>query len=326
MPTSAAPRPTRARPRTSRRPRPGTARGWLTLVVLLLVVAVLSIGPSTLRELVSGLVFARPQAASIAVAPRHADVALQSRLADVAETLTSGRLSAEVVALQSGATASIEGNQDYPAASLFKLPILLEVLARADAGQLDLDQRVEIRAQDWTEGSGVLQARIGEQLSLRELARLMIQESDNIAALVLLDVVSVERVNSLADGLDLHATHLVDHRGGEEGDHTTSAGDMAQLLVLLASGQAVNQRVSEQALATLELKQSVNWLGDDLPFWVKVAHKWGDLPEARNDAGIVFTPRGNYAIAVLTENSAPGDAARAITRLSRATYDYLGNR
>jgi len=43
------------------------------------------------------------------------------------------------------------------------------------------------------------------------------------------------------------------------------------------------------ALTLLELKQTVSWLSDDLPFWVKVAHKWGDLPQARNDAGVVFS-------------------------------------
>ena len=294
-------------------------------MVLLVVVAAVSIGPATLRELVSGLVFVRPQAAGISVALSHVDAALQSHLADVAGSLPSGRLASQVVVLQTGATASVDADREYPAASLFKLPIVVAIFAEADAGLLDLERRVEIREEDWTEGSGVLQARVGDQLSVRELTRLMIQESDNIAALALLDVVSVASVNTLARRLDMRATHLVDHRAGEEGDHTTSAADMAHLFVLLASGQAVNQRVSEQALGILELKQSVNWLGDDLPFWVKVAHKWGDLPEARHDVGIVFTPRGSYAIAVLTENSPPGDAAGTIRRLSRATYDYLGN-
>jgi beta-lactamase class A len=130
----------------------------------------------------------------------------------------------------------------------------------------------------------------------------------------------------MAARLGLASTRLVDHRAGELGDHVTSAADMARVLLDLASGQAVNQRVSEAALRLLELEQSVSWVRDDLPFWVKVAHKWGDLPEARNDAAIVFTPRGNYVITVLTENSPPEEAAAAIARASRLTYDYLGNR
>jgi beta-lactamase class A len=298
----------------------------LTLLVLLIAAATISLGPGTLVELISGVSFVRPQAASNAAAPMHADPQLQARLESVSHALTRGRLAAVAIDLKTGASANIDAERAYPAASLFKVLILLEVLAEEDSGQLDPDRLVDIRAEDWTDGSGVLQARVGDRLSVRELARLMIQESDNIAALALLDVTGIESVGATAERLGLHATRLVDHRAGETGDHTTSAGDMAQLLVRLATGQAINQHVSEQALGILELKQTVGWLSDELPFWVKVAHKWGDLPDARNDVGIVFTPRGSYVVAVLTQNAVPDEAASAVARVSRATYDYLGDR
>ncbi len=291
--------------------------------MLLLVAAIVSLGPDTLRELASGLTFARPPAAGLAPPPLHADPVLQSRLDTLKVSVEAGSLGLAVVDLQSGATAGVDAARAYPAASLFKVPILLEVLTEEEAGRLDAERRVEITPDDWTDGSGVLQARVGDRLPVRELAQLMIQDSDNIAALVLLDVVGVANVNSLAERLGMPATRLVDHRAGEEGDHTTSAADMAHLLVGLATGQLVSAHVAEQALSLLELKQSVTWLGDDLPFWVKVAHKWGDLPYARHDAGIVYTPRGSYAIAVLTENGPADDSARAIARASRLTYDYL---
>ncbi len=291
--------------------------------MLLLAAAIVSLGPDTLRELVSGLTFARPPAASMAPPVLHAEPALQARLDALGVSVGGGSLGMAVVDLRSGATAGVDAARAYPAASLFKVPILLEVLTEVEAGRLDPERRVEIRPEDWTDGSGVLQARVGDELAVRELTQLMIQDSDNIAALVLLDVVGVGNVNALAERLGLPATRLVDHRAGEAGDHTTSASDMTHLLVGLASGQLVSARVAEQALRLLELKQSVSWLGDDLPFWVKVAHKWGDLPYARHDAGIVYTPRGSYAIAVLTENGPPDEAAAAIARASRAAYDYL---
>jgi beta-lactamase class A len=295
-------------------------------VVLVVIVAVISLGPGMLRDLVAGLVFVRPPAASVTAPPLHADAVLQTRLEGVRSSRSRGSTSAVVVIVQTGAWASLDAAQSLPAASLFKLPLLVEVLAAEDRGQLDADQRLEIRPEDWTDGSGVLQARVGDRLSVRELTRLMIQESDNIAALVLLDAVGVANTNATAEGLGLHATRLVDHRGGDTGEHTTSAADMAQLLVGLAAGQVINQRVSEAALALLELKQSISWLGDGLPFWVKVAHKWGDLPEARNDAGVVFTPRGSYVAVVMTQGGLPEESANVIARVSRVGYDYLGAR
>jgi beta-lactamase class A len=287
-----------------------------------------SLGPATLGEALSGLIFARPRAAALSPPPSpHAEPVLQTRLEIVAGSLAHGRIGAVVVDLQSGATAGVDGDRSFPAASLFKLPILVEVLAEEDAGQLDPEHPLPIRPEDWTDGSGVLQARVGDRLTVRELTRLMIQESDNIAALVLLDVVGVPAVNATSERLGLHATRLVDHRAGasDSAEHTTSAADMAHLLVGLAAGQVVNQRVSEGALSLLELKQATTWLGDDLPFWAKVAHKWGDLPQARNDVGVVFTPRGSYVVAVLTQDSLPEEAASVIARTSRVTYDYLGN-
>ena len=116
---------------------------------------------------------------------------------------------------------------------------------------------------------------------------------------------------------------LLTNVAGEDGDHTTSAADMATLLRLIASGGVIDPDVSEQALQLLELKQTFEWLGDGLPFWVRVAHKWGDLPSVRNDAGVVFTPHGNYVVAILTEGVEPEPAASAIGRTSRLMYARL---
>ncbi len=284
---------------------------------------VVGVGPGELRDFIAGVFFpAHPS--NLNVGPRHDDAGLQARLQNLATSLPHGHLAAVAVDLQTGATASVDARRVFPAASLFKLPILMQVLDAEASGRIDPEQQVQIRPEDWTDGSGVLQARIGDRLSVRELTRLMIQESDNIAALVLLDVVGTQNVNALAQQLGLADTHVVDHRAGEPGDHTTTAEDMAHLLVSLATGQAISAEVSDQAIGLMQARQSVSWLADDVPFWVKVAHKWGDLPDARHDVGIVYTPHGAYVLAVLTENSLPDEAASAIARASRMMYEYLG--
>jgi beta-lactamase class A len=292
-----------------------------------LAVILISVGPQTLRELMTGVNYARPPVAAIpAPAEPHAEVQLQTDLDAVRARLPRGQLSAVLIDLTSGATATVDADRGQAAASLFKIPILLEVQAQQAGGRATLNPtaQLEIQPDDWTDGSGVLQARVGERLTVRELTRLMIQESDNIAALVLLDAVGVEAVNARLRGLGLHDTHLVDRRAGGTGDHVTTAADMARLMELLATGQAIDAQVSEEVLRLLELKQSVSWVTDELPFWVKVAHKWGDLPGTRNEAAIVFSPRGSYVVVVLTEGSAPEEAARAIARTSRVAYDFVG--
>jgi beta-lactamase class A len=307
--------------------RSGAAlRAWLTLIVLIVLVGAISLGrpnPLDAFDALRGLSYSRPPAAASNVTTFRADPDLQRRV-EQAASLSRGTVGVAVLDLERGSTASVNADRRFPAASLFKLPILVEVLAQEQVHRLEPDKLLEIGADDWTDGSGVLQARVGDRLAVQELVRLMVQQSDNIAALVLLDAVGSDNVNATLERLGLEQTRIVDRRRGESGEHVTSAGDMARLLQIMSSGQLIDADVSEQALRLLELKQGQTWLAESLPWWVKVAHKWGDLPDARHDAGIVFTPRGNYVSVVLTEDALPDEAERAIARTAAAAYDYLG--
>jgi beta-lactamase class A len=271
-------------------------------------------------EPLRGLTFTRPPVTSFVPPEARPDLDLQARVAS-ATTVAAGSVGAVVIDLDTGRTASVQPRRPFPAASLFKLPILAEALRQG----LDPNARLEVRPEDWADGSGVLQARVGERLAVRELLRLMVQESDNIAALVLLDALGVEAVNSTMERLGLGGTRLRDHRQGEPGEHVTTPADMARLLELIVSGRLASPTTSEQALALLELRQANAWLAEDLPWWVKIAHKWGDVPGARNDAGLVFSPRGSFVSVVLTEGVPPDQARRAIARTAAAAYDVLGS-
>jgi beta-lactamase class A len=293
---------------------------------LLVVVSAASIGqlnPLNAVEAVRGLTFNRPQTVSVTVTERRPDAALQARL-DAAAVASRGTVGAVVLDLERGGEASLAADRPFPSASLFKLPILVQVLAQEQLHRLDPDELLEVRPEDWTDGSGVLQARVGDRLSVSELTRLMIQESDNIAALVLLDAVGSDSVNAMLDRLGLDGTRVVDRRRGEPGEHVTTARDTARLLSIVASGHLIDPSVSEAALRLLEQPQAHSWLADSLPWWVKVAHKWGDLPSARHDAGVVFTPRGTFVSVVLTEDVPPDEAQRVIARTALAGYEYLG--
>jgi beta-lactamase class A len=301
-------------------------RAWLVLAALLAVVGAASVGrlnPLNAVEAVRGLTFSRPEVANVRVTQGRPDAALQASL-DAAVVTSRGSVGAIVLDLEGGGEASRAADRSFPSASLFKLPILVEVLAQEQLHRLDPDELLEVRPEDWTDGSGVLQARVGDQLSVRELTRLMIQDSDNIAALILLDAVGSDTVNTTLDRLGLDGTRVVDRRRGEPGEHVTTARDTARLLSIVASGHLIDPTVSEAALRLLEQPQAHTWLADALPWWVKVAHKWGDLPSARHDAGIVFTPRGTFVSVVLTEDVPADEAQRVIARTALAGYEYLG--
>lgn len=233
-----------------------------------------------------------------------------------------GTVSVAVRNVTTGAQAEVNADEVHPAASLFKVPVLVEVLKQSRLRRISLDEQVLLRNDQWADGSGVLQARIGERIPVRELLRLMVAESDNVAALALMDLVGADNINSTLQGMGLQWTKVQDRRLSQS-LHVTTAHDMAVLMEVIASGQLIDRETSEEAVRLLELKQARSWLDDGLPWWAKMAHKWGELPSVRHDAGIIFTPRSTWVVVVLTRGADVASSADVITRIARTTFDYF---
>lgn len=103
-----------------------------------------------------------------------------ARLAVVA----GGTVGASALHLETGRRVSINGAERFPMASSFKVPVAVELLRRVDAGELRLDQMIEIKPSDLHPGSGTLTDlfnKPGLALSVRNLLELMLLISDNSA-------------------------------------------------------------------------------------------------------------------------------------------------
>ncbi len=78
--------------------------------------------------------------------------------------------------------AALNGNERFQMASVFKIPILVELFHQVAGGKISLDERVEWKDPERYFGSGVLHAlRPGLQPTIHDLATLMIVLSDNAA-------------------------------------------------------------------------------------------------------------------------------------------------
>jgi len=262
-----------------------------------------------------------------APAPRgpHLDASLVTLLER--QPPASGFVGLFVRNLTTGAEAAINPNRVFPAASLYKVPIMVETVRQIRLGRIAPDQQLVVQRAHKVPGSGVLQGRVGDSVPVREVLRLLIAESDNVAAMMLLDLTGLNNVNQTMRGLGLDATRLLDHRapGAYEGvgPYSTSPADMGLLLDTIGSGRLVDQEASDEALRLLGQKQASDLLGESLPFNVKVAHKWGEIPGARHEAGIVFTPRFSYVVVIMTENVDPSSSPSYIRDLSKAIYAFF---
>jgi beta-lactamase class A len=173
----------------------------------------------------------------------------------------------------------------------------------------------------------VLQARIGDRLRVRELLRLLVAESDNIAAMRLLDFVGLDDVNQTMRGMGLRGTRLQNWRAsgvyGGDGPYVTTASDVGLLLEIIANGRLVDADGSDEAIRLLESRQAKSWLGEPLPWWARVAHKWGEVPGARHDAGIIFAQNSAYILVVLTEGVDANNSDDVIRNISRSVFGHF---
>ena len=83
--------------------------------------------------------------------------------------------------LASGAEVHIAADDLFPMASCFKIPVMVEVMRRVDAGSLRLDDRVTLTEADKSPGSTLIHCHEGLRPSVRDLLYLMITLSDNTA-------------------------------------------------------------------------------------------------------------------------------------------------
>lgn len=226
--------------------------------------------------------------------------------------------------LNSGAVVTHLADQEFPAASVIKIPILLEVLR----GGLDLGRRLELEDRHKVGGAGVLQELdAGLAPTLADLCRLMIVVSDNVASNLLLELVGADSVNRLMKGLGMTRSHL-GRRFMEPPspgrDNRMSPADAGRCLAALWRGEALPEPGRSQALGILRRQQYRERLPLMLPQELSICHKTGELEGVRHDAGIVELVGRPYVVVVFTdEGGHPWEVDLGVAGLSRTVYERM---
>ena len=217
----------------------------------------------------------------------------------------------------------------FPAASLAKLPIAIELMRRVDMGQFELGERVDTASVPRAGGGGALDyLDPATRLTLGELCTLMLIVSDNTAANVLLDLVGMGEVNETMSRLNLPRTRLARHfmdfaaRAAHRDNLTTAAETLTLLELIRGNALPGGRRLRE----TLAAQQSFSELREGwLPPGATLAHKDGTLEDTIHDAGMLSGPNGVGVYAILTTEQSDIPAARAaVGRIIRALWDGWG--
>jgi len=228
----------------------------------------------------------------------------------------AGTYAVAVVDVQTGATIGQNQDVTLTAASVNKLELVVELYRLAEQGQLNLDSTTVIAADEIQNyGTGTIQLKgAGQVYSWRDLATLMIEESDNTAAYVIGNRLGLGNVQNDIQGWGLTHTSIT--------DNTTTARDTATLLQKLANHTLLPAAASEELIGYLENTAWTDRIESGVPEGVPVAHKIGTDVGVFNDAGIVYNGNHPYVLAVLGDGAGENDGLQAITAISKDVWQF----
>ena len=266
---------------------------------------------------------------------------LSTRFADLARP-AEGKVGASVLVIETGERAGFRTRDHFPMQSVYKFPIAMSALHLVDAGKLKLDQPVPIAKAELAPPG--LHSPIRDQhpegtsLSLRDVIRFAVAESDGTASDVLLRLSGgPAAVTAYLRGLGINgvivATSELEMARGPMVQYRNRAtpDSMVDLLRAFHTGRGLSpagRTLLEDFMA--QSSPGPKRLKGLLPPGTRVAHKTGtsgttaNLTRATNDVGIVTLPNGRHlAIAVFISDSTASLDLReeTIAKIARAAWD-----
>ncbi|OIO37421.1 MAG: hypothetical protein AUJ75_04240 [Candidatus Omnitrophica bacterium CG1_02_49_10] len=220
----------------------------------------------------------------------------------------SGEAGIVVRDMKGGYEIVIDGDKPFPSASLAKAPIMAAYLLAAEEGRVCLDETIRLKGYHKVGGSGVLKGvKTGKSFTVEQLMELMITKSDNAATNMLIERLGFDYLNDAFKRLGLRNTnisrYMMDFKKRSKGiENYTTANDVDLLLSDIYNGRLINKEVSDRCMGLLKEQKMADRIPARLPPSTVVAHKTGLEKGICHDAGIVFAPKGDFAVTVLTRH------------------------
>ena len=267
------------------------------------------------------LATAGPPSPSAPQATERPDAVMQNLVNDLARH-HRGKVALFAKSLRTGQTVAIDPDVPVGTASVIKLAVMLEAMYQIHEHRVSFDDVLHLRKEDQVSGSGVLLLfRTPADISFETAIVLMITQSDNTAANLVLVHVGRENVNKRLRALGFQLTTSVRPIGRPtEGDQSpelkpfgigrTTAREMARVLESIDRCDLGDRALCARMIDILEHQFWRNCIphyledADTTEVASHVANKTGSLNQVRNDVGLVYTKDGPIVISAFTYDNA----------------------
>jgi len=222
--------------------------------------------------------------------------------------------------LPTGANIAVNKDAQFFPASLLKLPLAMTAVKKIERGEWKWENELVIMPTDKDERYGNLyQKPIGTKLSIEELVKEMLINSDNTAYLMILRNLEPDEFQNTQKHLGLENFFSEDGK--------ISAKNYAVILRALYSSSYLDPEDSEKLIELMAGSKTNEYLSAGLPEGVAISHKIGVSREenVHLDAGIVYVPNRPYFLIVMINTPDREMAKKEMKEISGKIYNYIAN-
>lgn len=232
--------------------------------------------------------------------------------------------------MDNGQWLGINEKEKFASASLIKLPILIALLRESEVHPGLLEKEITITEEDANGGlvqdfPPPHQIRVGETHTLIELAKRMIQESDNAAMRAITRNIEERFRNGVFTAVGVEY-------GISDTDILVRVKDYAGFFRVLFNASYLTRENSELALEILSHTSFEKGLTAGVPKTFTVSHKFGErtyymgevaTDKQLHDCGIIYFPQKPYILCVMTRGNDFENQTAYIREVSRYFYEQL---
>lgn len=274
----------------------------------------------------------------------HAQTTALRKTIDAIATHSKAHIGVAALLLETGDTLTYSGNDHYPMQSVYKFPISLAILHQVDLGKYKLDENITITKDDIMPlgHSPIREAHPqgGVTMTVREISRYNIQESDGTACDVLLRLMGgTKKTDAYIKSLGVTGINIATTEKEQQKDDTTQYRNWAtpigitQLYKVFFQGNVLSKKTYDTLWKDLATSYpGAKRIKGRLPAGTVVAHKTGTsgthngFTAATNDSGIIILPNGKHLILTVFVSDSKGNEAERedwIAQISKAVYDHF---
>ena len=252
---------------------------------------------------------------------------LRSELIQLAENYKHIYPSVYVWEYRGQSYVDINANEPFPAASIIKVPVLIEMFRDIEHKKFSLYDKMVFEEYFRASGSGKLKYSLdGIAHTLDHLARIMIVNSDNSSTnMIMSKIGGMPEVNQAMKRWGLKTTSIHNWLPDLGGTNTTTAREMAKMFYNIDVTNILSNESKKHIANYMANVKNTRLLKAGLPNDAKILHKTGDIGFMLGDAGIVRAANGKkYIVVIMVRrpyNSMQG--REFIVNASKLIYDNI---